>query len=58
LESTSAFRLIPHWNQFPISGSFVDWKMLRLAAKVRRGCKMLQREVAEQISVDKTSIHN
>jgi hypothetical protein len=21
------FRLTPHWNQFSISGSFVDWKM-------------------------------
>src|SRR5260370_866881 len=28
LESKSHFRLIPHWNQFPISGSFLDWKML------------------------------
>src|SRR2546428_6734008 len=28
LESTSRFRLIAHWNQFLISGSFVDWKML------------------------------
>jgi hypothetical protein len=22
------FRLTPHWNQIPISGSFLDWKML------------------------------
>ena len=22
------FRLIPHWNQISISGSFLDWKML------------------------------
>ena len=28
LESQSHFRLISHWNQFSISGSFVDWKML------------------------------
>jgi len=28
LESESCFRLIAHWNQFLISGSFVDWKML------------------------------
>jgi hypothetical protein len=28
LESKSHFRLIPHWNQFSISGSFLDWKML------------------------------
>jgi hypothetical protein len=29
LESKRRFRLIAHWNQFWISGSFVDWKMLR-----------------------------
>jgi len=28
LESNSDFRLIPYWNQIPISGSFLDWKML------------------------------
>ena len=28
LESKSRFRLIAHWNQFSISGSFLDWKML------------------------------
>lgn len=28
LESKSCFRLIAHWNQSLISGSFVDWKML------------------------------
>src|ERR1700681_4158817 len=28
LESNSDFRLIPRWNQIPISGSFLDWKML------------------------------
>ena len=22
------FRLIPHWNHFSVSGSFMDWKML------------------------------
>ena len=32
LESKGRFRLIAHWNQFSISGSFMDWKMLsRLA---------------------------
>jgi hypothetical protein len=29
LESNLSFRLIPHWNRFSISGSFLDWKMLR-----------------------------
>jgi hypothetical protein len=29
MESHSRFRLISHWNQFLISGSFVDWKMLQ-----------------------------
>ena len=28
LESNTRFRLISRWNQFSISGSFVDWKML------------------------------
>jgi hypothetical protein len=28
LESTCRFRLMAYWNQFSISGSFVDWKML------------------------------
>ena len=28
LESKSSFRLIPRWNEFSISGSFVDWKRL------------------------------
>src|ERR1035438_5847603 len=28
LESTCHFRLISHWNQFLISGSLLDWKML------------------------------
>jgi hypothetical protein len=28
LESTCLFRLISLWNQFLISGSFLDWKML------------------------------
>jgi hypothetical protein len=30
LEWTSSFRLTPYWNQFLISGSFLDWKMLWL----------------------------
>jgi hypothetical protein len=30
LESNFVFRLIPRWNQIPISGSFLDWKMLRM----------------------------
>jgi 2'-5' RNA ligase len=30
LESKSSFRLISRWNEFSISGSFVDWKMLKL----------------------------
>src|SRR5579872_1910220 len=28
LEWTCRFRLISRWNQFPFSGSFLDWKML------------------------------
>src|ERR1035437_3506998 len=28
LESNCRFRLMPYWNQFSISGSFMDWKML------------------------------
>src|SRR5216684_5085083 len=28
LESNVGFRLIAHWNQTSISGSFLDWKML------------------------------
>ena len=28
LESNPTFRLIARWNQNPISGSFLDWKML------------------------------
>jgi hypothetical protein len=28
LEWISRFRLISHWNQSSISGSFLDWKML------------------------------
>ncbi len=28
LESNPGFRLISHWNQMLISGSFVDWNML------------------------------
>jgi len=28
LESKSDFRLISRWNQNPVSGSFLDWKML------------------------------
>jgi hypothetical protein len=27
-EESGIFRLIPHWNQTSISGSFQDWKML------------------------------
>jgi hypothetical protein len=34
LESKSCFRLIARWNQFWISGSFVDWKMLRACGEV------------------------
>ena len=30
LERNCYFRLIPHWNRFSISGSFLDWKMLYL----------------------------
>ena len=30
LESTGRFRLISRWSQILISGSFMDWKMLRL----------------------------
>ncbi len=30
LESKAVFRLISYWNQFSISGSFLDWKMLGL----------------------------
>src|SRR5216684_2609149 len=33
LESNVDFRLIAHWNQTSISGSFLDWKMLRLDMK-------------------------
>ena len=29
LEPNYRFRLIPRWNEFSISGSFLDWKMLR-----------------------------
>ena len=29
LESNCRFRLMAYWNQFSISGSFVDWNMLR-----------------------------
>ena len=29
LESNPTFRLIERWNQISISGSFLDWKMLR-----------------------------
>src|SRR5260370_18728228 len=32
LESKSSFRLISRWNEFSISGSFVDWKMLARSA--------------------------
>jgi hypothetical protein len=28
LELNPAFRLTPYWNHFPLSGSFLDWKML------------------------------
>lgn len=35
LESNPGFRLMPRWNQFSISGSFPDWKMLPVA-KVRQ----------------------
>jgi hypothetical protein len=28
LESNCRFRLMAYWNQFSISGSFVDWKIL------------------------------
>jgi len=31
LESMSVFRLTSHWNQFPVSGSFLDWKMLAVS---------------------------
>ena len=34
LESNSDFRLIPRWNQIPISGSFLDWKMLTRIKKI------------------------
>src|SRR5216684_397324 len=33
LESKSSFRLISRWNEFSISGSFVDWKMLMQPAE-------------------------
>src|SRR5439155_11068691 len=41
LESNPEFRLILHWNQKSISGSFMDWKMLspappRYAPEYRR----------------------
>ncbi len=29
------FRLIPRWNQIPISGSFLDWKMLGVRTAMR-----------------------
>jgi len=29
--SLLSFRLIPHWNHFPFSGSLLDWKMLKAA---------------------------
>ena len=29
LEATLSFRLTPHWNHFLLSGSLLDWKMLR-----------------------------
>jgi len=32
LETNPTFRLILHWNQTSISGSFVDWKMLGFAS--------------------------
>src|SRR2546425_9507762 len=31
----SSFRLIPHWNEFSISGSFLDWKM-SLKSRIHR----------------------
>jgi hypothetical protein len=31
LESNCRFRLMAYWNQFSISGSFVDWNMLAAA---------------------------
>jgi len=33
LEWTCRFRLISRWNQFPFSGSFLDWKMLAKAIR-------------------------
>src|ERR1700674_142865 len=36
LESTCPFRLISYWNQFLISGSLLDWKMLRQAKRRER----------------------
>ena len=29
LEATLSFRLTPHWNHFLLSGSLLDWKMLK-----------------------------
>lgn len=37
LERKPLFRLIARWNQFSISGSFVDWKMLSARNKAERG---------------------
>ena len=39
LESTCPFRLISLWNQFLISGSFLDWKMLRPTNRAAPGTK-------------------
>jgi hypothetical protein len=56
LESNSDFRLISHWNQIPISGSFLDWNMLigsqfmalwRVRILFARVCATFKRQLRE-----------
>jgi len=40
LESNLNFGLILYWNEISFSGSFLDWKMLQLAAEAQSWRKL------------------
>src|SRR5690242_6906257 len=43
------FRIILYWNQNPVSGSFLDWKMLRLQQGHRRSLQVDSSRPAQRI---------
>ena len=50
------FRIILYWNQNPVSGSFLDWKMLGSAKKPLLVLYLLPREYAKKIGVYLTAL--